>query len=184
MKYKDKAKAKQNKSIIFEAEGECPPPGPPVAGKQLADVLAGLSQEDLKEVFVHYPPSLLQTVSSFGDPGQTSLLGSRSPWVFQKVLRLPPTAPAAISSPPFVGSSIEAPVLSSTGASLTVKSLTPCVAGSGYLASYIRVRVELVLGCFLMLLLRRLKGVQLCECLFLVLRLPCAARICMVLVDP
>ena len=36
--------------------------------------------------------------------------------------------------PPFVGSSIEAPVLNSTGASLTEKSLTLCVAGSGNLA--------------------------------------------------
>ena len=75
IKNKEKAKAKQNKSVIIEEEGECPPPGPPVARKQLADVLAGLSQEDLKEVLVHCPPSLLQTVSSFGDPGQTLLFG-------------------------------------------------------------------------------------------------------------
>ena len=33
--------------------------------------------------------------------------------------------------PPFVSSSIEAPVLSSTGASSTERSLTLCVAGSG-----------------------------------------------------
>ena len=75
MKYKEKAKAKQNKSIIIEEEGEGPPPDPPVAGKHLAEVLAGLSQEGLKEVLSHCPPSSLQTVSSFGDPGQTSLFG-------------------------------------------------------------------------------------------------------------
>ena len=75
LKYKEKIKAKQNKSIIIEEEGEGPPPDPPVAGKHIADVLAGLSQEGLKEVLVHCPPSLLQTVSSFGDPGQTSLFG-------------------------------------------------------------------------------------------------------------
>ena len=75
LKYKEKAKAKQNKSIIIEEEGEVPPPGPPVAGKQLADVLVSLSQEGLKEVLTHCPPSLLQTVSSFGDPGQTTLFG-------------------------------------------------------------------------------------------------------------
>ena len=75
VKYKEKAKAKQNKSIIIEEEGEGPPPGPPVAGKHLADVLAGLSQEDLKEVLVQCPLSLLQTGSSFGDPSQTSLFG-------------------------------------------------------------------------------------------------------------
>ena len=45
LKYKEKAKPKQNKSIIIEEEGEGPPPGPPVAGKQLADVLVSLSQE-------------------------------------------------------------------------------------------------------------------------------------------
>ena len=106
--------------------------------KQLADVLADLSQEDLKEVCVHCPPSLLQTVSSFGDPGQTLLLGVAGlPGCFQKVLRLSPTAAAAISSQPFVGSSIEAPVLSSTGASLTVKSLTPCVRGWFWILGYV-----------------------------------------------
>ena len=75
LNYKEKAKAKQNKSIIIEEEGEGPPPDPPVAGKHLADVLASLSHEGLKEVLAHCPPSLLQTVSSFGDPGQTSLFG-------------------------------------------------------------------------------------------------------------
>ena len=71
MKFKEKAKAKQNKSIIIEEEGEGPPPDPPVAGKHLADVLASLSQEGLKEVLAHCPPPFLQTVS-------------RSPWVFSK----------------------------------------------------------------------------------------------------
>ena len=85
LKYKEKAKAKRNKSIIIEEEGEGPPPDHPVAGKHLADVLAGLSQEGLKEVLVHCPPSLLQTVSSFGDPGQTSLFGYQvSLGVFKK----------------------------------------------------------------------------------------------------
>ena len=74
LKYKEKAKAKQNKSIIVE-EGEGPPPDPPAPGKHLAEVLTGLTQEGLKEVLSHCPPSLLQTVSSFGDPGQTSLFG-------------------------------------------------------------------------------------------------------------
>ena len=50
MKNKERAKAKQSKSIIIEEENECPPPGPPAAGKQVADVLAGLSQEDMNEV--------------------------------------------------------------------------------------------------------------------------------------
>ena len=63
--HKERAKAKQNKTIIIEEEGECPPPGPPVARKQLADVLAGSSQEDLKEVLVHCPPSLLQIFGGF-----------------------------------------------------------------------------------------------------------------------
>ena len=74
LKYKEKTRAKQNKSIIVE-EGEGRPPDPPAPGKHLAEVLAGLTQEGLKEVFSHCPPSLLQTVSSFGDPGQTSLFG-------------------------------------------------------------------------------------------------------------
>ena len=75
LNYKEKAKAKQSKSIIIEEEGEGPPPGPPNTGKHLSEVLTSLSQEGLKEVLSHCPPSLLQTVSSFGDPGQTSLFG-------------------------------------------------------------------------------------------------------------
>ena len=122
MKYKEKAKAKQHKSIIIEEEGEGPPPGPPVAGKQLADVLAGLSQEDLKEVLVHCPPSLLQTVSSFGDPGQTSLFGLQvSLSVFKKNFKV--VTHSSDFKPPSVGNSFDAHVLSSSGAS--------CVAGSG-----------------------------------------------------
>ena len=87
--------------------------------------------------------------------------------------------------PPFVGSSIEAPLLSSTGASLTVKSLTPCVPGSGSLAVSASSSIAALHPCESgvghgmsshVSSLRRLKGVQLCECLFLVLR--------MVLVDP
>ena len=75
VKNKERAKAKQRKSIIIEEEDECPPPGPPVAGKQLADVLAGLPQEELKEVISHLPP-LLQTVAgSIGDLRQIMLFG-------------------------------------------------------------------------------------------------------------
>ena len=70
-----KTKAKPNKSIVIEEEGESPPPGPPPHGKHLAEVLAGLSQEGLRDVLSHCTPSFLQTVSSFGDPGQTSLFG-------------------------------------------------------------------------------------------------------------
>ena len=73
--FKVKAKAKPNKSIIIEEEGESPPPGPPAPGKHLAEVLASLTQEGLQEVLSHCPPSFLQTVSSFGDPGQTSIFG-------------------------------------------------------------------------------------------------------------
>ena len=76
MKHKERAKAKQSRSIIIEEENECPPPGPPTAGKQLADVLAGLSQEDLNDVIGHLPPSLLKTwAGSIGDLHQTVLLG-------------------------------------------------------------------------------------------------------------
>ena len=76
VKNKERAKAKQNKSTTIEEEGECPLPGAPVAGKQLADVLAGLSQEDLKEVLVHCSPSLLQSVAgSMWDASQTLLFG-------------------------------------------------------------------------------------------------------------
>ena len=40
------------------------------------DVLAGLSQDDLKEVISHLPPSLLQTVAgSIVDSRQTLLFG-------------------------------------------------------------------------------------------------------------
>ena len=72
---KVKAKAKPNKTIIIEEEGEGPPPGPPVAGKQLADVLTGLTQERLHEVLSHCPTSFLKSLSSVGDPGNTSLFG-------------------------------------------------------------------------------------------------------------
>ena len=44
-------------------------------GKHLADVLTGLSQERLQEVLSHCPPSFLKSLSSVGDPGQTSLFG-------------------------------------------------------------------------------------------------------------
>ena len=72
---KVKAKAKPNKTIIIEEEGESPPPGPPPHGKHLADVLTGLSKERLQEVLSHCPPSFLQSLSSVGDPGNTSLFG-------------------------------------------------------------------------------------------------------------
>ena len=76
VKNKERAKAKQSKTIIIEEENECPPLGPPAAGKQLADVLAGLSQEDLNDVIGHLPPSLLKTwASSIGDLQQTVLFG-------------------------------------------------------------------------------------------------------------
>ena len=76
MKNTERAKAKQSKTIIIEEENECPPLGPPAAGKQLADVLAGLSQEDLNDVIGHLPLSLLKTwASSIGDLQQTVLSG-------------------------------------------------------------------------------------------------------------
>ena len=73
---KVKPKAKPNKTIIIEEEGESPPPGPPPQhGKHLAEVLASLSQEGLREVLTHCTPSFLQTVSSFGASGSTTLFG-------------------------------------------------------------------------------------------------------------
>ena len=72
---KVKAKAKPNKTIIIEEEGESPPPGPPPHGKHLADVLTGLSKERLQEVLSHCPSSFLQSLSSVGDPANTSLFG-------------------------------------------------------------------------------------------------------------
>ena len=92
VKNKERAKAKQSKTVIIEEENECLPPGPPAAEKQLADVLAGLSQED--------PPSLLKTWAvSIKDLHQTVLFWVAGlPGCFQKVLRLSPTAAAAISS--------------------------------------------------------------------------------------
>ena len=48
LKIQEKAKVKQNKSIIIEEKGEEPPQDPLVAGKHLADVLASLSQDGLK----------------------------------------------------------------------------------------------------------------------------------------
>ena len=72
---KVKAKAKPNKTIIIEEEGESPPPGPPPHGKHLADVLTGLSKERLQEVLSHCPSSFLQSLSSIGDPANTSLFG-------------------------------------------------------------------------------------------------------------
>ena len=104
LKYKEKAKAKQNKSIIIEEQGEGPPPGLPNTGKHLAEVLASLSQEGLKKVLSHCPPSLLQIVSSFGDP-----------WVFSNSFKVVTHSSSCDFKPLFVGSSIEAPSSSSNG---------------------------------------------------------------------
>ena len=69
-----------------------------ILGNILRKCLQACLRKALKEVLSHCPPSLLQTVSSFGDPGQTSLFGWQLPGCFQTVLRLSPTAAAAISS--------------------------------------------------------------------------------------
>ena len=113
MKCKEKAKAKQNKSIIIEEEGECPPPGPPVAGKQLADVLAGLFVSGGFEGSIGSLPAFFIANCEFvwGSRSNFTFRVAGLPGCFEKVLRL-----SCDFKPPFVGSSNEAPVLSSTGA--------------------------------------------------------------------
>ena len=64
IKDKDKGKTKPCKTIIIE---EDPPPAPPVSGKQLADVIARLSPEELGLVIGHSPSSTVQNwVQSLG----------------------------------------------------------------------------------------------------------------------
>ena len=70
-KDKDKGKGKQCKTIIIE---EDPPLAPPVTGKQLADVIARLSPEELGHVVGHLPSSTVQDwVQSIGAQ-QTTVL--------------------------------------------------------------------------------------------------------------
>ena len=61
---KDKVKVKPCKTIILEEE---PPPAPPASGKQLADVVARLSPEEIGLVIGHLPNSTVQNwVQSIG----------------------------------------------------------------------------------------------------------------------
>ena len=61
---KDKLKVKPSKTIIIE---EDPPPVPPDSGKQLAEVIARLSQDEIGVVLSHLPSSTVQNwVQSIG----------------------------------------------------------------------------------------------------------------------
>ena len=64
LKDKDKLKVKPCKTIIIEEE---PPAGPPDSGKQLAEVIARLSQDEIGVVLCHLPSSTVQNwVRSIG----------------------------------------------------------------------------------------------------------------------
>ena len=64
IKDKDKGMAKLCETIIIE---EDPPPAPPASGKQLADVSARSSSEELGLVIGHFPSSTVQSwVQSLG----------------------------------------------------------------------------------------------------------------------
>ena len=56
----DKGKVKQCRTIIIEEDKELLP-APPPAGKQLADLIAGLSPEDLGNVMVTCRPPLCKS---------------------------------------------------------------------------------------------------------------------------
>ena len=72
LKDKDKVKVKPCKTIIIEEE---PPPAPPASGKQLAEVIVRLSQDEIGLVSGHLPSSTVQNwVQSFG--AQRSLVQS------------------------------------------------------------------------------------------------------------
>ena len=61
---KDKLKVKPCKTLIIEEE---PPPAPPDSGKQLAEVIAWLSQDEIGVVLGHLPSSTVQSwVQTFG----------------------------------------------------------------------------------------------------------------------
>ena len=63
-KDKDKSKAKHRKTTIIEEE---PPPAPPDSGKQLAEVIARLSQDEIGVVLSQLPSSTVQNwVQSIG----------------------------------------------------------------------------------------------------------------------
>ena len=56
---------RQSKTIIVEEEEELLPPALPPAGKQLADVLTGLDEEDMNRVIGHLSPDIEKEVGSF-----------------------------------------------------------------------------------------------------------------------
>ena len=58
LKDKDKLKSKPCKTIIIEEET---PPAPPDSGKQLAEVIARLSQDEIGVVLGHLPSSTVQS---------------------------------------------------------------------------------------------------------------------------
>ena len=64
LKDKDKLRSKLCKTIIIEEEK---PPAPPDSGKQLAQVIARLSQDEIGVVLCHLPSSTVQSwVQSIG----------------------------------------------------------------------------------------------------------------------
>ena len=74
IKDKDKGKVKQCKTIIIVEDKELSLASPP-AGKQLADVLAGLSPEDVGNVIGHLPCSIVQNwVQSIWGPASDGTL--------------------------------------------------------------------------------------------------------------
>ena len=77
---KDKGKTKPCKTIVIEEE---PPPALPASGKQLADVIARLSPEELGLLIGHLPSSTVQDwVQSIGAQQTAVLGGSLTPIAF------------------------------------------------------------------------------------------------------
>ena len=93
LKFQEKAKAKQNKSIIIEEEGEVPPPDPPVAGKHLADVLNKLVSGGFKRSIVSLPAFFFANGEFvWGSRSSFAFWVAGLPGCFQKALKLSPTA--------------------------------------------------------------------------------------------
>ena len=105
VKIKEKVKAKQCTSTIVEDDGDLLPPALAL-GKQLADVLAGFSPQELNEVVGHLSPGMLQNwVCQIWTQHQTvfSRLQFFGPLVFQNFNS------SCDFKPPSLGSSILKP---------------------------------------------------------------------------
>ena len=91
-------KARQSETIIVEEEEELLPPAPPRAGKQLADVLTGLNEEDINKVIVHLSRILFKVGFVPSGFDMKVFVGTVFPVCFLMVLMLSLTAAAAVSS--------------------------------------------------------------------------------------